>query len=226
MKKILLVNNQEAFLDRNKGLLNRAGFQIVIATSANEALQVCREQSISLIIAQLQMPEMGGDQFCRQIRQESELREVSIILVCYNSEAELKRASHCGANAVVTKPVRPEQLLGLVGKFLGIQARRDHRAALNASIAGTRGNQMFSGMTRNVSASGILCQSATLLKQDDQLRDLLFAIDASEIAADGKVVWTAGMPDGQYSYGVQFLNLAPELQEKIELFVAAPHGGN
>jgi CheY-like chemotaxis protein len=225
MKKILLVNSQEAFLDRNKSLLNRAGFRILTATSADEALQVCREQSIVLIIAQLNMPGTGGDQLCMQIRQDRDLRSVSIILVCYDVDAEIERASHCGSNAVVTKPIRPDLLLKLVAKFLGIQARREYRAVFNARLEGTRERKMFSGMTRNISISGILCESSTLLNQDDLLSNLLFELNATPIVADGKVVWIARMPEAKYSYGVRFINLAPEQREVIERFVTAADSG-
>jgi CheY-like chemotaxis protein len=220
MKKILLVNNQEAFLDRNRGLLNRAGFLILTASSAQEALSICRQQSVDLIISQLSMPEMGGDQLCTLIRQDPEIRSVSIILVCYDVDAELDRASHCGANAVVTKPIRPDLLLKLVGRFLGIQARRDYRAPLNARVEGTRENRLFSGMTRNISASGILCESVMPLNANDLLSSLLFRVDSSEIVADGKVIWVASLPDGIYNYGVRFINLAQDHREKIEHFVA------
>jgi len=219
MKKILLVNNQEAFLDRNKSLLNRAGFLILTASTASEALQISREQRVDLIIAQLDMPGTGGDLLCSLIRQDSELRNVSIILVCYQSEEE--QASNCGANAVVTKPVRPEQLLKLVEKFLGIRARREYRAALHARVEGTRGSLEFSGVTRNISASGMLCESDLPLNKGDLLRNLSFIIDAGRIDTDGKVVWYAVLPDEKYGYGVQFIGLASELREKIEQFVAA-----
>jgi CheY-like chemotaxis protein len=217
MKKILLVNNQEAFLDRNKGLLNRAGFRILTATSANEALQICRQQTVDLIIAQLDMPGTKGDLLCSLIRQDSDLRSVSIILVCYESEAEL--AANCGANAVVTKPVRPELLLTLVGKFLGIYARREHRAVFNAKLEGSRENLVFSGMTHNISASGVLCETATLLNQNDLLSNLLFSVGSSQIVANGKVVWCASQPDGMQRYGVQFIEIEPELRERIAQFV-------
>ena len=220
MKKILLVNNQEAFLDRNKGLLNRAGFLILTATSVKDALDLCRQQEISLIIAQLDMPGTGGDLLCSLIRQENELRNISIILVCY--ESELERAENCGANAVVIKPIHPELLLNQVGKFLGIQARREYRAAFNARVEGTRENLVFSGMTRNISASGMLCETTTHLNQDDLLTSLLFAVASSQIVTDGRVVWSASMPDDKYSYGVRFINLAPDMRNKIEQFVQAP----
>jgi CheY-like chemotaxis protein len=219
MKKILLVNNQEAFLDRNKGLLNRAGFLILTATSANEALQICRKEAVDLIIAQLDMPGTRGDLLCSLIRQDNSLRSVSIILVCYESESDL--ADNCGANAVVTKPVRPESLLNLVGKFLGIHARREYRAVFNAKLAGSRERLEFSGMTRNISATGMLCETATVLNQNDLLSNLLFPLGSDQIVANGKVIWCGSLPDGKYSYGVQFIDLDPELRDKIVNFVSA-----
>jgi len=167
MKKILLVNNQEAFLDRNKSLLNRAGFLIITATSVKEALQLCHDQKVDLIIALLEMPELGGDRLCSLIRAESELKHVPVILVCYPQEPELQRAALCGANAVVTKPVRPELLLEKVGKFLQVAARRDYRAVFNAKVEGMRQSLPFTGVTRNISVSGVLCETAMSLNQDD-----------------------------------------------------------
>jgi len=219
MKKILLVNNQEAFLDRNKSLLNRAGFRILTATSTNEALKICRQQTVNLIIAQLDLSGSGGDLLCSLIRQDDELRNVSIILICYESEAG--QAANCGANAVLTKPVRPELLLKQVGKFLGIRARREYRATFNARVDGHQGPLIFTGMTRNISASGLLCETRIVLGKNDRLSNLLFDLDSHPIVADGKVVWAADHPDGKYSYGIEYTRMAPELRDKIEQFVSA-----
>jgi CheY-like chemotaxis protein len=218
MKKILLVNSQESFLDRNKTLLNRAGFLILTATSADEAIRICREHEIQLVIAQLELSGTGGDLLCSLLRQDSALRNLSIILVCFPSEAAF--AALCGANAVVTKPVRPDELLQLVGKFLGIRARREYRAEFRALVEGTWGTLTFSGMTRNISASGLLCETEVLLNRDDLLSNMLFSLDSSQIVAEAQVIWRAGgRQDELYSYGVQFVNLAPQLRDKIEQFV-------
>lgn len=218
MKKILLVNNQEAFLDRNKTLLNRAGFLILTATSGDEALAICRQHEINLIISQLELSGAEGDTLCSLIRQDSVMRNMSIILVCYESEAEV--AARCGANAVVTKPVRPELLLKLVGKFLGIRARREYRAVFKARVEATWGSLAFSGMTRNISASGLLCETGVLLNKDDHLTNLLFDLAGYPIVASGQVIWTGSLPGGTNCYGVEFTGLAPELRERIDQFVA------
>ena len=222
MKKILLVNNQQAFLERNKSLLDRAGFLILTAGSAKQALQIHREQSVDLIICVLQMREMGGDALCSLIRQGGEVRNVPFILICYDTEAELERASQSGANTWLTKPVRPAQLLEQVGKFLKIPARRNYRATFNAQVNGMKEAVPFSGTTHNISASGILCETEIPLNRDDLITNLLLAVDSYQIVADGKVVRTERRPDGMQNYGVQFTSLAPESRERIEQFVAAP----
>ena len=219
MKKILLVNHKEAFLGRNKTLLNRAGFLILTATSTRDALRLYREQSVDLVISLLNMPGIGGDILCSSIRQDSSLKQVPCILVHYDSEAELERVSHCGANASLIKPIHPELLLEQVGRFLNIPRRRDLRKHFNAGISGTRESLAFSGTTLNVSASGLLCETRMHFKQDDLITDLLFTVGSQEIAAEVKVVRVAAGADGMYNYGLQFTSLAPDSRDAIQRFV-------
>ncbi|GFO69620.1 hypothetical protein GMLC_31990 [Geomonas limicola] len=219
MKKILLVNSQEAFLDRNKSLLNRAGFRILTASSVEEALAICRHQEISLIISQLERLPAGGDQLCTQLRADRVLRNVSIILVSYLQDADF--AATCGANAVLTKPVRPEELLKLVGKFLEIRARREYRAVFNARVDATWGSLSFSGVTRNISASGLLCETSVLLRKDDQLSNVLFDLAGFPITAEAVVVWSGSLPAGTHVYGVKFSAMAAEQRERIDQYVVS-----
>lgn len=218
MKRILLVNNVEPFLERNRSLLNRAGFLIFTATSAKQALQIYREQAIDLVISLLDMPEMGGDTLCSLIRQ-SEVDNTPFLLVCYDTEAEVGRASRCGANAWLTKPVNPELLLEQVAKFLKIQARRDPRATVKAKLNGTRATSPFLGVTRNISASGFLCETSTPLNQAEIITNLLVAIDSHRVVTTGKVVRSESTPDGMYNCGVEFTRLASDSREKIESLV-------
>lgn len=120
---------------------------------------------------------------------------------------------------MLAKPVRPELLLKLVAKFLGIRARRNYRATFEARLHGTAETLPFSGMTRNISSSGMLCETSARLNPDDLLLDLYFALDSNEILTSGRVIWSAAGQDELQRYGVQFMDLAPELREKIEGFV-------
>lgn len=222
MKKILLVSNQESFLGRNKTLLNRAGFVILTTTSTREALQIYREQPVDLIISMLDMPEMGGDQLCNSIRNGAGDRNVPFVLVCYDTDDAIRRATQCGANGWLIKPVHPERLLEQVGKFLRIPTRRDYRASFTAQVAGTRETVTFTGMTHNISASGILCETDAFLDQDDVITNLFVALEPDPILADGRVVRAEARTDGLYNYGVQFTSIPQESRDKIQKLVANP----
>jgi two-component system chemotaxis response regulator CheY len=216
-KKILLVNNLQSFLKRNYSLLDRAGFDVYTATSTLEALQIHRAQKVNLIIAMLDMPQLGGDSLCSLIRQDSELCKVSIILVCYPIPKDMEKASQCGANVWLTKPVRPDVLLQEVEKLLSISTRID----LRTSVRGIVNNRRFSGSLHNISVSGILCETDMLLNPDELITSMSIDISSSEIIAGGKVVRSANNLNGLYNYGVQFIGLAPGYREEIANLVAS-----
>lgn len=216
LKKILLVNNLPTFLERNASLLDRIGFKLYTATSAREAMEIHREQRVDLIIAKLDMPDMEGDLLCSLIRQDVELRKVSIILICYPTPLQIEKASRCGANAWICRPVQPALLLQEVGKLIDIPTRMDHRARINGIVR----SKWFSGTSSNISASGILFETDMVLDSDELILSMSFFIASREIFSDGKIVRSVSMPGGLYNYGVQFIGLAPEYRKEIESYVA------
>jgi len=216
LNKILIVNNHSSFLERNEGLLNRVGFKIYTATSALEALQIHRAHRVKLIIAMLDMPVISGDMLCSLIRQDPELRKVSILLICQPSPGQLERASCCGANAWICKPLQPGVLLHEVGKLIAIPTRVDHRAGIHGIVR----CKWFSGISRNISVSGVLCETDVEIDQEEIITDLSVSISSREIVADGKVARSVKLPNGLYNYGVQFIGLAPEHRKEIETLVA------
>jgi CheY-like chemotaxis protein/uncharacterized protein YodC (DUF2158 family) len=216
LKKILLVNTLPTFLERNTTLLNRVGFRIYTASSAVEALQIHRTEQVDLIISLLDMPEMGGDKLCSLIRQDVVLRKVSFLLICSPFSWQIEKASHCGANAWICKPVQPELLLHEIRKLIAIPKRLDHRASIHGRVR----CKWFSGISRNISVSGVLCETVMAIDPDELITDLSVSIGSREIVADGKVVRTVCLPDGQYNYGVQFIGLASDYRKVIETFIS------
>jgi CheY-like chemotaxis protein len=224
MKKIIIANSIQAFLERDKSILNRGDFSIYTATSGMEALRIHRDEKANLIVADLDLPDMGGDKLCSLVRQESAIRSVSIILVCQDIPAELERVSTCGANAWVTKPVRPEQLVERVGQLLAVSLRRGYRVLLKARVNGARESVPFFCTSHNISVTGILLETDKLLESGDFITCSFFFPGSQQIVADGEVVRREERPDGLRLYGVRFVDLAPKFQEEIEKFIAQAAG--
>lgn len=220
MKKILLVNASRYFFDEGKSLLDRKDFQVFLAPSGLNALQIHRKEKVNLVVSDLDMPEMRGDVLCKRIREESESRAVSFILVCHDNPAELQRAEHCGANICLKKPFSAKTLLEHVEKLLAVSVRRGYRVLLRAKVKGARDDTTFFCTSQNISATGMLIEADRTLSPGDQLSCSFYLPGAAHITADGEVARKEALPDGRHHYGIRFTEIAPGLKREIEMFIA------
>lgn len=226
MKKILLVSTVIVFYERHKSLLNRDEFQILTATTGKEALQVHRTHRVDLIITDLNMPDMGGEELCQRVRNERELRNVSVLLICRDTADELMRVVQCSANAWITKPVDPDKLLDNIGQLLAISMRKGYRVLLKAKVGGVQNSVPFFCTSHNISITGMLIETDKRLDTGDRISCEFFLPGPHKILADGETVRSSTNADGSHQYGIRFIDLAPHYREVIEKFVAsvAPKG--
>jgi DNA-binding response OmpR family regulator len=221
MKKILLVNTSRYFLDEGKNLLDRKDFQVFLAPSALEALQIHRRERVNLIVAELNMPDMGCDALCSRIREDTEARSVSFIMVCNDNPAEIDRADRCGANICLRKPLAARTLLGHVEKLLAISVRRGYRVLLRARVKGAKDDVVFFCTSQNISTSGILIETDRTLLPGEQLTCSFYLPGAAHVTADGEVARTQNTPGGTVNYcGVRFTGLSSEHRVAIERFIS------
>ncbi len=221
MKKILFVNHTATLTAREADILDRVDLRILTADTAEDALRIHREETVDLLIAELDLPDMGGDILCARIRQEDALQSVSIIIVCSDNPEEIARAQSCGANTHLVKPVVPGRLSEDVAKFLGVLPRRDYRVVVRVQVYGVQGNATLFCTSYNISVSGILIEADSLLAQGDRLSIMFFLPGSSQITAVGEVVRTEHLRSMQHHYGIRFISLSPEHRTEIENFVAA-----
>jgi CheY-like chemotaxis protein len=220
MKKILLVNASRYFFDEGKSLLDRKDFQIFLAPSGLRALQIHRQEKVNLIVADIDMPEMGGDTLCSRIREDNESRTVSFILVCNDTQADLKRGSECGANICLKKPFSAKTIIEQVEKLLVISVRRGYRVLLRAKVKGAKDDSIFFCTSQNISASGMLIEADRSLLEGDQLACSFYLPGSSHITVDGEIARAETIPDGKHQYGIRFTGIDPEHKREIEKFIA------
>jgi CheY-like chemotaxis protein len=210
MKKILLVDNIRPILEREKGLLDRDIFQIFTATSGQEALEVHKKEKADIIVMSLHMSGMGGDEVCRAIRQDPELKHVSIILsTLLNDEKEIERCKACGANDYIKKPIDRQELAEKVAKLLGIPARQSIRILIKIKIEGRLGSEFFMANTVDVSINGLLFECERDLSVGDSIVASFFLLGAAEfnrVVARSEVMRVAKSGTKMKRYGVRFLD--------------------
>lgn len=224
MKKILLVNASRYLIEEGKSLLDRKDFQVFLAPSVMDALQIHRQERVELIVVDLHIPEMGGDILCSRIRQETDVRSVSMILICNDSKEDLEKAAISGANVWLKKPFTPRELLDQVEKLLAVCVRRGYRVLLRAKVKGSKDDTVFFCTSQNLSISGMLIETDRLLHQGDIITCSFYLPGSAHIVADSEVARVERMADGKYHCGVKFLELPKEFHGAIENFIAENSG--
>lgn len=96
------------------------GHTILGAANGVQGLKFVKNSSFDLVITDLNMPEMDGLTFIRELRKSPEHRAIPVLFVSTeSSEAVKQQAKAAGATGWVTKPFSPDQLCRVVEKVLG-----------------------------------------------------------------------------------------------------------
>ncbi|MGQ0455560.1 MAG: response regulator [Hyphomicrobium sp.] len=119
MKRILIVEDHEDNRRILRDLLTNAGYAFIEATTGLEGVTMAKAYRPSLILMDIQLPELDGYEATRRIKAEPELRGIPIIAVTsYALSGDDARAFECGCVGYITKPFSPRMLLAEVRKHL------------------------------------------------------------------------------------------------------------
>ena len=117
---LLVVEDEESFIDALEIGLDREGFKVTIARDGQEALDKFEEGKFDAILLDLMLPKVSGLDVCRTIRAKS---DIPIIIVSAKSEeVDMVLMLELGADDYVTKPYR---LRELVARIRAVLRRRE-----------------------------------------------------------------------------------------------------
>jgi CheY-like chemotaxis protein len=121
-RTVLVVDDEEIVRRTTKAVLERKGFQVIMAENGEEAVRLFREQSdaIALILLDLTMPVMGGEEAARYLHT---IRHDVPILVSsgYNESEVARRFAGRRVAGYVRKPYTASALLSKIGAALGME---------------------------------------------------------------------------------------------------------
>ncbi|NLT97534.1 MAG: response regulator transcription factor [Christensenellaceae bacterium] len=115
-KTILVVDDEFKIVDVLKSYLEKAGYVVVCAGSGSEAIKMFDKHSPALVVLDLMLPDMAGEDVCRAIRQKS--RAPIIMLTAKIEEESILKGLEIGADDYVTKPFSPRQIVARVNAVL------------------------------------------------------------------------------------------------------------
>ncbi|MCX7761890.1 MAG: response regulator [Candidatus Kryptonium sp.] len=118
-KKILIVDDDITIQRLIEFVLRKFNVDVLIASGADEAIDIARSEKPDLIFLDVMMPGKSGIEVCREIRKDPELKNSYIVmLTAKGEEAEIKDMFDSGANEYVPKPFSPSGIAEIVRKVI------------------------------------------------------------------------------------------------------------
>jgi CheY-like chemotaxis protein len=122
-QKILLVEDSRYQRMASKRVLAEAGFDVVEASDGEQALRQVQKSPPDLIILDILLPRLGGEQVLQALRQDPATARIPVIVVSSLSQSNSERMKQAGATAYVEKskldpPKNGEALVRLVNAAL------------------------------------------------------------------------------------------------------------
>ena len=113
---ILIVEDEIKVVEAVKAYLENEGYKVSFALLGSAALNMVREKNIQLIILDLMLPDMNGEDICKRIRTTS---DIPIIMLTAKSSEESKiNGLNLGADDYLIKPFSPRELIARVKAVL------------------------------------------------------------------------------------------------------------
>jgi len=117
--KILVVDDEEDILEFLSYNLRAEGYDVIVADNGILAIELAKQEQPSLIILDVQMPDMDGITTCEKIREITSLKETVVTFLTARSEDCSQIAGfEAGADDYITKPIRPKVLVSRVKALL------------------------------------------------------------------------------------------------------------
>ncbi len=116
-KKILIIDDDPAFLNLIEQVLTQKGYEVLKARSGREGLRLIFDQRPDLVLLDVMIPGIDGWQVCSRIR---EISDIPIIMITgrHKSEEDVVRGLDHGADDYITKPVGSRELVARVRAVL------------------------------------------------------------------------------------------------------------
>ncbi|HTQ98447.1 MAG TPA: response regulator [Candidatus Acidoferrum sp.] len=120
---VLVVDDIESNRKLLQRILGERGIEIREASNATDALAMMRQRRPSLVLMDIRMPVIAGDEAIRLIRQDAALGTIPVIAITANAfEGEKERLLALGANDFISKPFMRDEVLAKISPYLASAA--------------------------------------------------------------------------------------------------------
>ncbi len=119
MAKILVADDERDIRDLIGFTLRFAGHEVITARDGEEALRLSLQEKPDLVLLDVRMPIMTGYETCRQLKMDSQMRDVPVVFIsAKGQESEIQAGLQAGAVEYMLKPFAPDDLADRVAEIL------------------------------------------------------------------------------------------------------------
>jgi CheY-like chemotaxis protein len=127
--KILVVDDNKAYLEVMSNLLRDAGHEVMVAEDGKEARELLEIETFSLIISDVFMPRLDGTRFHSYVREFAEVREIPFIFVSgFDDETTRKLVENSQCDFFFSKTAAFDDIAQLIAKLETRQPLTGHHA--------------------------------------------------------------------------------------------------
>jgi CheY-like chemotaxis protein len=216
--KIVVADNEPSFLQLMRSLATPLGHMVLTFNSSQEVGERAEKQRFDAFF--LGMTEPEGLELAQRIRNSESNREATILILSVTDGVEsMRKAFGQGADFVLTKPVTGSRLRPILAAMASPgwkDKRHAVRLPLFTEVTCTWDNRQFPLRSMNISESGMLLQPLLDIEVGQEV-GLEFKI--ADVRATLKVRARIARKEGTTGVAIQFIGLAPEEQNAIQLYV-------
>lgn len=120
-KKIMVVDDEPGILKMVAFRLANSGYEVVTAQDGADALEKIRQSAPDLLVLDIMMPIMDGNELCQILKQDPNTKDIPIIFLTAlrTGEDAADEGETVGSNIILPKPFDPVVLLSTVKRILG-----------------------------------------------------------------------------------------------------------
>ena len=119
MKKILVVEDNENNLYMMKFLLNKSGYDVAVAKTGLEGIELSETEKPSLILMDIQLPDIDGYEVTRRIRMKEAADPPPIVAVTsYAMTGDREKSLKAGCTGYIEKPIDPATFISEIEKYI------------------------------------------------------------------------------------------------------------
>jgi two-component system cell cycle response regulator DivK len=119
-KTVLIVEDNELNMKLFNDLLEAHGYKTLQTRSGMEALSLARTHRPSLILMDIQLPEVSGLEVTKWLKEDDDLRDIPVVAVtAYAMKGDEERIRQGGCEAYISKPISVPGFIATVKQFIG-----------------------------------------------------------------------------------------------------------